>query len=58
MDITRVAAVSPVTQVRKVNSFNLKKTRTQDKRREEEDKKNSFEQTLKLKSNSRFDTKA
>ncbi len=54
MDITRVAAVSPITRV---NAFNGKEARTDDKRREEENKRNDFANTLKQKINKSFDTK-
>ncbi len=54
MDMTRVAAVSPITRV---NAFNRKETKTDDKRRDEGNKKNDFANTLKQKTNQSFDTK-
>lgn len=54
MDITRVAAVSPITRA---NAFNRKEARTDDKRREEENKRTDFANTLKQKINKSFDTK-
>lgn len=54
MDITRVAAISPITRV---NAFNGKEARTDDKRRGEEDKRHDFANTLKQKINQSFDTK-
>ncbi|QNU65481.1 hypothetical protein EHE19_011130 [Ruminiclostridium herbifermentans] len=54
MDITRVAAVSPITRV---TAFNRKEARTDDKRREEDTKRNDFANTLKQKINHSFDSK-
>ncbi len=46
MDITRVAAISPITRV---NAFKRNETRANDKKREEEKKSKEFEKALKLK---------
>jgi hypothetical protein len=54
MDITRVAAISPITRVA---AFNRKEARMDDKRREDENKRNDFANTLKEKINHSFDSK-